>query len=114
MRRRAAVVLVLGCALLVIGLLGLVFDWGASSSTARPVAVGSASSSPAASPAPAEDSTASPAETSEAFFDSFTTAIRSADTAFLAARLHPVVIDRYGIDQCTRFVVNLVDPTVAL
>jgi len=92
--------------LVVVGMAGAVLDWGADTAHTVPTASSSPSAPPPSSPAPTEDA--------HAFFDAFETAVRTGDRGFLLARLHPVVIERYGQSQCEAFVAQLVDPTVDL
>jgi hypothetical protein len=111
-RRQRAAVIAVGVVIALIGVLGLVLDWGGSStSTAAPKSKAKSGSS-TSSPSAASSSVAE--ETPEEFFALFTTAVKNGDTAFLAARAHPAVIERYGEAQCAAFMTNLVDPTVNL
>jgi hypothetical protein len=96
--RLRVVLLIVGAVVTVVGVLGLAFGWG-STSTMRVEGSGTASSR---------------LETPGAFFASFTAAVRSGDRSFLFDRLHPAVIARYGAAQCQVFVAELVDPTASL
>jgi hypothetical protein len=75
-----------------VGVLGLVFDWGASSTTTTRVVN----------------------ETPQGFLAVFVRAEHSGDGSFLLARLDPVVLGRYGSAQCQAAVARLTDPSAAL
>jgi hypothetical protein len=85
---------VIGGALIVVGLLGIVLGWG-STPTAPP-----ASSA-------ATTSTTAPAETPQAFFSAFIAALANGDHAYLFDRLDPVVIAQFGAAECRAAVANL-------
>jgi hypothetical protein len=108
-RRQRAAVIAVGVVIALIGVFGLVLDWGGSSgSSAASTKSGATNSGGSAGSSSAAE------ETPEEFFALFTTAVKNGDTAFLAARAHPAVIERYGEAQCAAFMTNLVDPTVNL
>ena len=108
LRRARPALVVIGVALVIIGVAGATLDWGADDGRTV-TTTGSASSSSAA----ASTSSTSP-EDPQVFFDAFETAVRTGDRAFLFSRLHPAVIERYGEAQCQDSVAQLVDPTVDL
>jgi hypothetical protein len=122
--RLARTLLIAGASLVIIGLVGRFgFDGGGDAAAPRP------SPSPATSPAPSPEPTGSveasasqtpspePAETTvpetpEEFFALFAEAIRTGDVEFLLDRLHPVVLDLYGRQQCRAAVASLpTDPS---
>jgi hypothetical protein len=110
-RRQRAIVIVVGVVIALVGGLGLLLDWGASSkSSAAPATTSSSSGASRASSSPASSAT----ETPDEFFAAFTTALKNGDTAFLSERAHPAVIARYGTAQCAAFVEQLVDPSIDL
>lgn len=86
---------------------------GAASSTGSPEPADTASASPAPTPgeSPAESPSPSPSpeplETPEEFFSRFTDALRSGKGAFLLARLHPFVLDRYAESDCRAYLGGL-------
>jgi hypothetical protein len=104
-------------AMSVIGVVGLLRGWGSTAAgSTPPVSTPSASpvATPIASPSPAAGSAVSTPEDPHAFFDRFTTAVHSGDQAFLADRMHPAVVARYGEAQSRACASRLVDPTEAL
>jgi hypothetical protein len=104
-------------AMSVIGVVGLLRGWGSTAAgTTPPVSSPSASAvaTPSASPSPPAASAVSAPEDPHAFFDRFTTAVHSGDQAFLADRMHPAVVARYGAAQSRACASRLVDPTQAL
>ena len=80
----------LGAVVALIGVLGLVFDWG--SSTTTHVAN----------------------ETPQAFLPAFVRAERVGDQSFLFARLDAPVLARYGASQCQAAAARLADPSADL
>ena len=78
-----------------------------------------ASPSPSPSPSPSEAPTPSesptetasptpdPVETPEEFFSRFADALRSGKPAFLLARMHPLVLDRYAESDCRAYLGGL-------
>jgi len=103
----------------------------AGASTATPNGAASAGAEPNSSIAPAEGShaqtgpapssstpgataasgpTTRPAETVASFLARWTAAFRAGDTAFLLARLNPIVIARYGEPACLQAINRQVDP----
>jgi hypothetical protein len=51
-------------------------------------------------------------ETPQAFFDQYSQAMQTGDAGFLLDRLHPVVIDMYGVPACQTRVESLLEPTL--
>jgi hypothetical protein len=101
------------------GVVGLATNGGGST-----VAVATPSASTSVSVAPSPSSQASPSgspsptpslgvEAVRAFLAPFARAIRSGDTAFLLAKLHPAVITLYGEQQCRTFLAGIRDRTRA-
>jgi hypothetical protein len=88
----------MGLAMTVTGLIGLVEHWGSTSA--------SAGTHPT--------TTTATAERPQEFFASFVEALRTGDTTFLKARLDPAVTARYGTGACDGAVAQLADPHVAL
>jgi hypothetical protein len=100
--------MVTGGALVLVGALGLIFAWGSTGAHRA----ASASGSVATTTLPVTITTAPP-ETPEQFLALFLTALHG-DSGFLFDRLDPVVIARYGADQCRAFVPKLLDPAAQL
>ena len=128
--------MVLGVAVILVGALGLAAT-GGSGTSATPVSTATAaeptgsagpansvepSLAPASaalippflSPAPvlssaAPSPTAAP-ETVAVFLDRWTTAWRTNDSAFLLARLNPIVTARYGVPACQAAIARQIDP----
>jgi hypothetical protein len=94
-----------GAAVLVVGVLGLVFGWGSSEGSTA--AAGAPNGSSAAS-------TTVAGEDASTFLAAFAAALRTGNTGFLVARLDPVVTDRYGTAQCESAVAALADPSAQL
>jgi hypothetical protein len=92
----------LGAALVVVGVLGLVFGWGSTTTTRRSGATAGTGT------------TASPAETPESFLAAFVSALKAGDRTFLLGRLDPAVIDRYGTAQCQTYLAGFADPNATL
>jgi hypothetical protein len=120
LRRLRFLILLAGLAVSVLAVLGLGLGWG-DSTTRVAGAVPPPSASPTAQPTIPESLTPSssrvpPAQQEKpaAFFARFEDAVRSGDAGFLAGRLHPDVIKRYGRAQCRRFVADLADATAKL
>ncbi len=125
--RLTRALLIAGASLLLVGLVGrLGFDGGgetaapspsppqlSSSPTTPPSSEPTESAEPSASESPSPEPTETIAvETPEEFFALFAEAIRTGDVEFLLARLHPVVLERYGRQQCRAAVAALAtDPT---
>jgi hypothetical protein len=90
---------------------------GASGPTISPTISPSPSPSPSEAPTPSESpaETASPTpepletplETPEEFFARFADALRSGKPAFLLARMHPLVLDRYAESDCRAYLGGL-------
>src|SRR5438105_3487397 len=81
------------------------------SATGRPsTAPGSLSSPTPTVPPPAPTSATVATETPAEFLDALAAALRSGDDGFLLDRLHPAVIQRFGVDLCRRHVATLHDP----
>ena len=70
----------------------------AASPTAIPTATGTPLLSPPVTPTPLDPPTV------EEFTQELAAAITSADEEYLNSRLHPGVIDRFGVDQCRRHI----------
>jgi hypothetical protein len=97
----AIVALVLGILADVVGITGAVAGWGGSTTNLviGSTPAGAISPSPTA-PRPAPDK-------ATAFVKELDRAIRSGDTAFLFAHLHPAVVTRYGATQCQQYLTTL-------
>jgi hypothetical protein len=120
--RLARALLIAGASLLVIGVFGRVAS-GGDGETAAPspspsapspsaTAVPSPSPTESVEPSPSETPSAVPTgsavdETPEEFFTRFAEAIRTGDVGFLVGRLHPVVLERYGKQQCRAAVASI-------
>jgi hypothetical protein len=115
--RLARVLLIAGASLLVVGIVGRVGSNGGGTAAAPSPSPPTPSPSPSETTAPSPTPTASvepspseapspeptettAAETPEEFFALFADAIRTGDVEFLLVRLHPVVLERYGRQQC--------------
>lgn len=121
MRRLARILMLVGAALVSLGLVGrfaLGDDGGEAGVGSPPPAVepgeGTGVTDPAVSaPIPSEEPSPTPepvpelAETPEEFFALWTEAVRSEDDAFLLARLHPSVLEIYGRPQCRAQIATL-------
>ena len=122
-RRKLALLLAVGGVVaVVVGIVGLV-NGGEETSSASPVTSPTsgapspsrgATASPSVSPTPAASPSTSPssspseqAETPEAFFRRFRAAVRAGKPAFLLARLHPFVLDRYADADCRTYLGGL-------
>ena len=117
MPRLGPALMIVGAALLLVGLVGrfaLGGDDGEAAVTSPPPASpvepsAGPTDSPVPSPSetPSAEPTAVPTETPEEFIDLFAEAIRTDDDAFLLARLHPVVLAMYGRSPCRKAVASL-------
>lgn len=128
-----AILMVLGIASAIVGILGL-GDGGGAVATGEPIPSASEAPSPTESPSeetpgpePSEEPTAEPTEepspspepepageTPEGFFAALGEAFRSGDARFLTSRLHQAVLDRYGDEQCRTALRNTVVPDYAV
>ena len=98
-----------GVIAIVVGSLGLALGWGSTP--------GGRGAPAAAVPAPrssAVTSTTNPGEPPPEFLVTFVQALRSGDGTFLFDRLDPVVIARYGEQQCRASIPHLFDSTAML
>lgn len=116
LRRIWLLISLAGTVLTVVGIVGLVAHWGTTHATAHSVAT---SLPPSLSPTktvatPTATTAPTRPESPAAFFALFSAAVRTGDTSFLAARIHPAVIARYGTAQCTTALRSLRDPTQQL
>lgn len=93
-RRIGFVLIVIGTLSLLVGALGLAFDWGSSESTARARGGGSVK-----------------AETPAEFLDALSAATRNHDVEFRIDRLNPAVLARYGEAACRALLAQSTDPT---
>lgn len=100
-KRRAGIALTaLGVCAAAAGAAGLTADRGPSAP---------APSGPSAS----ASATPAPVETPQRFLDELAQAMRSGDVDFMAARLAPAVIARFGDTACRAAVARFTDPTAA-
>jgi hypothetical protein len=124
--RLGRALLIAGASLLLVGLVGRFALGGGGDDAGAPSPSPSISAAPTPEPTaptgPTAGETTSPepepsetlaAETPEEFFADFAEAIRTGDVEFLLARLHPVVLERYGRQRCRAAVASLAtDPTL--
>ena len=125
MRRLAQILMLVGAALVSLGLVGrfaLGDNGGEAASGSSPPPASEPSPEPSEStgsipseePSESSEPSAEPppelTETAQEFFDLFVDAIQAEDDAFLLARLHPAVLQMYGRKQC-RAAVALLEPT---
>ncbi|GMU80090.1 MAG: hypothetical protein AMXMBFR46_28750 [Acidimicrobiia bacterium] len=104
-----------------VGVVGIVTSGGSDDSSAAepstrreaPPATASATTppttprtTPPTTPTPTTSPTTPPTETPQAFFASLAGAFAANDDAFLYDRLHPLVLTRYGADQCRAYFAN--------
>jgi hypothetical protein len=112
--------MVLGVAVILVGALGLAVT-GGSGTSATPVSTATAaeptgsagpanSVEPSPAPASAAPSPTAAPETVAVFLDRWTTAWRTNDSAFLLARLNPMVTARYGVPACQAAIARQIDP----
>jgi len=116
LRRIWLLISLAGSALTVVGIVGLVAHWGTTHAVAHPAATPAVVSSAVKSTAVNRSLTPTQAqpESPAAFFALFSAAVRTGDTSFLAARVDPAVIARYGAAQCQTALGSLHDPTEQL
>lgn len=99
LRRHSVAIAAAGAALAVVGVLGLALGWGSTSAPKTAAAVATTSTS-------STTTTSVTNEDPKQFYEALKTAQRNKDITFLIDRLHPVVISRYGTDQCRQFYAN--------
>lgn len=132
------VLAIVGLAFIVVGIGGTAAGWGAKTESSAASAVNptggagtttttgssqtTASTSSAATVAPTttppgptstSPTATAPSETPESFLAQLASALRTGDTKFLDARLHPAVIERFGEAACIAALPALTDPTAA-
>jgi hypothetical protein len=113
-RLLGAALVVIGLTANIVGILGNVNSWGASTQVVLvpPPAPGSPSASVSTRPAAGStSSTTGAGETPTAFLDALAAASRTGDVAFLFGRLNPAVITRYGEAQCRTALLGFTDVT---
>jgi hypothetical protein len=105
-RRLAPFVIGLGIVMLVVGIGGALTQGGdsddATATRTRPAEPVPTTASPTTA-APTTTPTTTPAETPQAFFALLGRAFASDDDTFLFDRLHPLVLTRYGAEQCRAY-----------
>jgi hypothetical protein len=103
----AVVVVVAGLLANVVAIAGSVADWGDDTTTV----VLSSQPVPDTTTTTVADTTTTTVrdETPEAFITRLDEALRTGDVAFLSARLHPAVINRYGAEVCAAHLETLQD-----
>ncbi len=107
-RRYFAIALaVAGVVLVGIGVAGLFSGDEATAGVSGASASESPSPKPSETPTPSESPTPEPLETPEEFFARFADALRSGKPAFLLARMHPLVLDRYAGSDCRAYLGGL-------
>jgi hypothetical protein len=119
-QRLAPFVVALGIVMTVTGVVGALVGGGPDDAAApapratSATTVSSATAAPTAAPAPATTRPTAPPETAQAFFATFGRALAAGDSASLIARLHPLVVSRYGADQCRAYLTGLSVPRYAV
>lgn len=103
--------LVGGLAVAVLCFAGYALGIGETSSTSRAQAAEDGSATSTEPSSSSSTMAAVRAETPDQFLAELQRAERESDTAFLLARLHPAVIERYGEDVCRATVAEAADPT---
>ena len=96
----AGAAVAIGLILAAVGVAGALGAWGATTSTGA-----------AKKPSPSTIAPPAKSETPQQFLDQLAAAVRAGVVAFQLDRLHPAVIDRYGMDQCRADIATRTDPT---
>jgi hypothetical protein len=123
-RRLSPFVTALGIVLTLVGVIGALTNGGANGggAAAEPTTTTRASSStappsttrtttPGTTTTRATTGTTAPPDVSpQTFFAAFGRALAGGDSAFLIAHLHPLVVARYGADQCRAYLTGLSVP----
>jgi hypothetical protein len=81
-----------------------------SESTTTGPTASTTTTAPTTTSTEATTTTTTPVETPQEFFDLFTEAQRTGDIAFLVARLHPAVLDRYDTAACETYLGSIDAP----
>ncbi len=109
-----AVVAAIGIVLLLLGILGLFFSEGDKPPPAESVTSSGAGSTTSASTTGTSTTTAPAEPDTEGFIVDMGEALRVGDEVLLFDRLHPVVLERYGEEQCRTYLETLEVPDLVL